>query len=94
MFSKNLSIPVFLFISTLYLKLGNKRKMIAVSTQISWTEIGAERFLSAIFLIIFEQERQISYPAGIFRMLHRFAQPLYRRDYRTGPDCGRFFWQP
>lgn len=53
MFGKNLSIPVFLFISTLYLKLGNKRKMIAVSTQISWTEIGAERFLSAIFLIIF-----------------------------------------
>ena len=53
MFSKNLSIPVFLFISTLYLKLGNKRKMIAVSTQISGTEIGAERFLSAIFLIIF-----------------------------------------
>ena len=50
-FSKNLSIPVFLFISTLYLKLGNKRKMIAVSTQISWTEIGAERFLPAIFLI-------------------------------------------
>ena len=43
----------FLFISTLYLKLGNKRKMIAVSTQISGTEIGAERFLSAIFLIIF-----------------------------------------
>ena len=53
MFSKNLSIPVFSFISTLYLKLGNKRKMIAVSTQISGTEIGAERFLSAIFLIIF-----------------------------------------
>lgn len=53
MFGKNLSIPVFLFISTLYFKLGNKRKMIAVSTQISWTEIGAERFLSAIFLIIF-----------------------------------------
>ena len=53
MFSKNLVIPVFLFISTLYLKLGNKWKMIAVSTQISGTEIGTERFLSAIFLIIF-----------------------------------------
>ena len=52
MFSKNLSIPVFIHIHP-YLKLGNKRKMIAVSTQISGTEIGAERFLSAIFLIIF-----------------------------------------
>ena len=53
MFSKKSEHTCFLFISTLYLKLGNKRKMIAVSTQISGTEIGAERFLSAIFLIIF-----------------------------------------
>ena len=55
MFTKNMSIPVFSFTSTLFLQLGNKRKMIAVSTQISGTEIGAERFLSAIFLIIFKR---------------------------------------
>ena len=53
MFSKIWAYLFFLFISTLYLKLGNKWEMIAVSTQISGTEIGTERFLSAIFLIIF-----------------------------------------
>ena len=43
MFSKNLSIPVFLFISTLYLKLGNKRKMIAVSSNVVRPPIGRFR---------------------------------------------------
>ena len=58
----------------IYPDAGHQWEMIAVTSQIPRTQVGAIWFFTAIFLIIFEQERQISYSAVIFLMLHRFAQ--------------------